>query len=203
MFIMKLDIKIVQQNENHDCQVATMKMVTEFNDDNVSYEELEELLASYKLETGMHSQGPATVFLKLGYKVFFAHHDLELLQPEIESLTESNLKALEEFVEGLEEGSYQKAKLLLDIGFINFGGKYSTELPSLEDIDHHLSEGRPAVLSGVRNKGLHLDPSKGNGSHSILIIGKEGDNYLVNDPSPNSQGQYQISPKRLLHAWYN
>lgn len=181
-------------------------MILEFLKDPMSYDELLQELNLYMLDGGMHSQGPALFFRKRGYETFFAHHDLDMLDPFVENCTEKDVAKLEERLAGLEKNeknAYRIEKLTLDIDFIKNGGRYSSSLPKLEMIDGYLEKGLPVVLSGVRNKGLHLNPTAGNGNHSIVIVGKEADTYFVNDPSPKTSGEYSISRNRLLHAWYN
>lgn len=172
----------------------------------MSYDELLSALDPYLLDDGMHSQGPALFFRKRGYETFFAHHDLGMLDSSIENCTEKDVAKLEERLASLERNEknvYQIEKLTLDIEFIKNGGHYSSSLPKLTMIDDYLDKGLPVVLSGVRNKGLHLNPTAGNGNHSIVIVGKEDDIYFVNDPSPKTDGEYSIHRDRLLHAWYN
>ena len=204
---MKLNVPLIQQREgSYHCQVATTLMILEFLGEPLSYDELLQELDSYMLEGGMHSQGPALFFVQKGYKTLFAHHDLDMLDPSIENCTEKDVAKLESKLAELEvneKNGYRIEKLKLDIEFIKNGGMYSSKLPSLQLVDEFLEKGIPVVLSGVRNKGLHLNPIAGNGNHSIVIVGKEDDSYLINDPSPKTDGEYRISSDRLLHAWYN
>ena len=204
---MNLNIPLIQQREgSYHCQVATTLMILEFLGEPLSYDELLKQLDPYMVEGGMHSQGPALLFVKKGYKTLFAHHDLDMLDPSIENCTEKDLAKLESKLAELEvneKNAYRIEKLKLDIEFIKNGGLYSSKLPNLQMVDEYLEKGIPVVLSGVRNKGLHLNPTAGPGNHSIVITGKEEDFYLVNDPSPKTKGEYNISSDRLLHAWYN
>ena len=170
------------------------------------YDDLLQALDPYMQDGGMHSQGPALFFRRRGYETFFTHHDLDMLDPSIENCTEKDVAKLEACLAGLEKNEknqYRIKKLTLDIEFIKQGGRYSSSLPKLELIDEYLKKEMPVVLSGVRNKGLHLNPIAGNGNHSIVVVGKEGDSYFVNDPSPKTAGEYSIHKDRLLHAWYN
>lgn len=204
---MKIEVPYTKQREgSYHCQVATTLMILEFFNDGMTYDELLKELDPYMVEEGMHSQGPATFFLKRGYTSFFGHHDLDMLVPNIENCTEKDVEKLETQLASLEENEkneYQIQKLALDIAFIKGGGLYSSFLPKLDAIDEYLSKGVPVVLSGVRNKGLHLKPTAGLGNHSIVITGTEGDIYFVNDPSPRTEGQYSIHRDRLQHAWYS
>lgn len=204
---MKLDVPYIQQPaDSHHCQAATALMVLKFFNNDITHEELLQSLDPYTIEGGMHSQGPAIFFRNQGYKTFFSHHDLEVLDSTIENLTDKDVNVLKGRLSEIkqnEEGQYRITKLELDIKYIEKGGLYSTCLPKLEDIDKHLHEEKPVILSGVRNKGLHLNPNGHRSNHSIIITGVEEDCYHVNDPSPKTSGQYTISKDRLLHAWYN
>lgn len=197
---------IYQKPGSFHCQLATSLMVLKYFKDEMNYEDLEIILKEYMLDGGMHSQGPAQFFADRGYDVFFAHHDLQMLIPEIENCTEKDIEKFKKRLLELEDNQdnqYQIEKIKLDIKLMESGVKYSTRLPKLSDIDDYLNKNIPVVLSAVRNKGLHLRPGAGQGNHAIVITGKENDEYFVNDPSPNSEGQYKISSDRLLHAWYN
>ena len=204
---MKLDIPLIQQREgSYHCQVATLLMILHYFDDKLSYDELLADLDPYLQDGGMHNQGPATYMSKRGYKTFFAHHDLDMLSPDIENKTEKDIAlfetALDETPED-EKNAYRRTKLTLDIEYMRTGGSYSSALPTLDIVERYLNKDIPVILGAVRNKGLHLKPTAGQGNHAIVLTGYEGNTYFLNDPSPNSEGQYSISKERLLHAWYN
>lgn len=204
---MKLEVPLIQQREgSYHCQVATLLMVLQYFGDNTSYDELLEELAPYLLSGGMHNQGAAIFMCKRGYRTFFAHHDLGVLSPDIENISEKDIEILEKALAETpedEKNAYRREKLLLDIEYIKSGGLYSSKLPNFSLVDGYLEKGIPVIFGAVRNKGLHLKPATGEGNHAIVITGKEGESYFINDPSPNSPGQYTISKNRLLHAWYN
>lgn len=203
---MNLKVPLIQQRSGSHCQIATTLMILEFFNDPMSYDEVVKVLEPYMVDNGMHSQGPVLFFRQRGYQTFFAHHDLDMLDPSIENCTEEDLSKLEKCLESLESNelnAYRIKKLSLDIEYIKNDGKYSSKLPSLQMVDEYLVQNIPVVLSGVRNKGLHLNATGSNGNHAIIIIGKEGSGYIVNDPSPRTSGEYHISNDRLLHAWYN
>jgi hypothetical protein len=204
---MKLDVPHIQQREgSYHCQVATLLMVLNFFDDMVTYDELLVDLGPYMQDGGMHNQGPAMYMAKRGYHTLFAHHDLGMLSPEIENKTEKDLALFEEVLAGLpddEKNEYRRTKLQFDIEYMRAGGMYSSKLPDFALVDEYLEKGIPVILGAVKNKGLHLKPTAGEGNHAIVIIGKKDNSYWINDPSPNSPGQYSLAADRLLHAWYN
>lgn len=204
---MRLEVPLIQQRAgSYHCQVATLLMALHYFNDKLEYDELLKELEPYLLDGGMHNQGAAIFMSKRGYKTLFTHHDLGVLSPDIENKTESDLslfeKALAETPDD-EKNAYRKEKLVLDIEYMKTGGAYSSALPTLTLIDEHLDKEIPVILGAVRNKALHLKPTAGEGNHAIVITGKEGDFYFINDPSPNSPGQYSLHKDRLLHAWYN
>lgn len=181
-------------------------MVLHYFDDKLEYDALLNELQPYFVDGGMHNQGAAIFMSKRGYKTFFAHHDLGVLSSDIENKTDKDLSLFEKaFAETPEDEKnlYRKEKLALDIEYMRTGGLYSSALPSLELVDEYLHKDIPVILGAVRNKGLHLRPTAGQGNHAIVITGKEDDFYFINDPSPHSPGQYSLHKDRLLHAWYN
>lgn len=202
----QLTVPLIQvPRGSKNCQIGTTLMLLAFYNDPMSYEELVSVLKPYMIEGGMHSQGPALFFTKRNYQTFFAHHDLGVLTPPIENYTEKDIATLEAYlseIEKTDKNAYQIEKLTLDISYIKSGGRYSTRLPDLDTVDRYLHEGIPVAL-GVRYKALHLLPTAGNANHSIIVTGKNRGEYLVNDPDPQTGGEYKISRDRLLHAWYN
>jgi len=181
-------------------------MVLEYYEDHIEYDELLKALEPYVQENGLHNQGAGIFMRERGYNTLFAHHDLGVLSPEIENITEKDIDRLKEVFEAIpndEQNAYRREKLALDIRYIEAGGFYSTTFPTLELVDGYLAQNIPVILGAVRNKGLHLNPTAGDGNHAIMVVGKEGDYYHVNDPSPNSEREYKIHKDRLLHAWYN
>lgn len=204
---MKLKVPLIQQKAgSYHCQVATLLMVLHYFNDELEYDELLKELDPYLLDGGMHNQGAAIFMSKRGYKTLLAHHDLGVLSPDLENKTETDLSSFEKALAETpddDKNSYRKEKLTLDIEYIKTGGKYSSTLPDLDLVDEYLNREIPVILGAVRNKGLHLKPAAGEGNHAIVIIGKEKDSYFINDPSPNSPGQYSLHKDRLLHAWYN
>jgi len=203
----KLEVPLIQQRTgSYHCQVATLLMVLHYFNDKLEYDELLTELDPYLLDGGMHNQGAAIFMSRRGYKTLFAHHDLGMLSPNIENKTGSDLALFEEALTQTpddEMNAYRREKLALDIEYIKTGGMYSSALPDLELVDEYLSKGIPVILGAVRNKGLHLKSATGEGNHAVVIIGKEDNLYLINDPSPNSPGHYPLHKDRLLHAWYN
>jgi len=172
----------------------------------MEYDELLKELDPYLLEGGMHNQGAAIYMSKRGYKTLFAHHDVGVLSPDLENKTEKDLSLFERALSETpddEKNAYRRQKLALDIEYMKTGGLYSSTLPDFELIDGYLEKGVPVILGALKNKALHLRPAAGEANHAIVVTGKEDDTYLINDPSPNSPGQYSIHKSRLLHAWYN
>ncbi len=203
---MKLNIPIIRQTPKSDeCLVANLTMVLRFLGDNIEYKEVIELMNPYKLKQGYDNQGAAIVALDRGYNTFFAYHDLQVISPEIENVTEKDLERIQKNYESIpnnEENLYRRRKLLGDINIIKRGGKYSTALPTLEGVDEFLQKGMPVILS-VRNRGIFLRPNGGMGNHAITITGKEGDHYFFNNSQPIEEPVSIVSRDRLLHAWYN
>ncbi len=68
---------------------------------------------------------------------------------------------------------------------------------SLQDIDDLLTEGR---LVSVTLDGTVLDGGFGNADHSVLVIGKDGDDYIVHNPGPPAKAERLISRDLLWQA---
>ena len=201
----KLKVPLIQQQKgSYHCQIATCLMIMEFYGDKIPYEELVEKMGPYLLETGMDREGISTFLVKRGYDVLSMHRDLNVIDNSIENSTEKDLEKLKTALQELpinEVNKYQREKLALDIEYIKAGGKLSYSLANLETIDSYLGKNIPVVL-GVRNNALHLNPGNKN-NHSIVVIGKENNDYILNDPSPKTQGEYKVNKDILLQAWYS
>lgn len=203
---MKLDIPLIQQREDSfHCQVAALLMTLRHFGDTMDYDELLSELQPYVLDTGMHSQGIMIYLRKRGYNTVFRHHDLGVVSLATENLTEKDLVIFKKEYEEVpddEKNKYRKTKLALDIEYMELGGLYSNVLPKLDLIKEYIEKGIPVTL-GVKNKGIRLRPVADEGNHAIVITGYDDNSFFVNDPAPKSDGQYQLSYDRLLHAWYS
>ncbi len=201
----KLKVPLIQQQKgSYHCQIATCLMIMEFYGDKIPYEKLVEKMTPYLLETGMNREGVSTFLVKRGYEVLSMHRDLNLIDNSIENATEKDIEKLKTFLQQLsttEATKYQREKLALDIEYIKAGGKLCYSLANLETIDSYLGKNIPVVL-GVRNNALHLNPGNKN-NHSVVVIGKENNNYILNDPSPKTKGEYKVNKDILLQAWYS
>ena len=202
---LKLKVPLIQQQKGtYHCQIATCLMVMAYFGDEIPYEELVKEMSPYLLDTGMNREGIATFLVKRGCDVLSIHRDLNLIDEAIENSTEKDIQKLKKFLEQLpvnETTKYQRDKLTLEIQYIEAGGKLSYSLSNLETVDSYLERKIPVVL-GVRNNALHLNPGNKN-NHSIVVIGKEDSNYIINDPSPKTEGEYKVNKDILLQAWYS
>jgi hypothetical protein len=71
------------------------------------------------------------------------------------------------------------------------------------DLDAQLAAGHMVVLSGnprdyQKDLGLHYGKGGGiyDGGHFITVVGKDGDNYVVNDPATHG-GSMTLTPKQM------
>ena len=188
------------------CQVSTALMVMEYLGDARDKAETESELGAFEpyVRTGKerHSQGVAIWLAGQGYDVRFAHHDLSVLDADMLGLTEKDADVLRRKLEEIpdtDENAFRRKKIGLDLQVIDAGVRYSTSLLDLEFVDEQLARDVPVVLTAVRHNALYPDPTD-RSNHAIVVIGKEGDEYLYNDC--NRDEAVRIGANQLLQAWY-
>jgi len=168
---------------------------------------LSELLKQIKVyeKLGAYEADMGRIVLKYGFKAFFSHHNSWILNRATENLSEKDIKKLENYLKEIKKGKYKyplrKAReIKKDIEYIKKGGKFSTKVPSLTLIDAYLKKKIPVIIT-FSNNSLRGEPDNKMG-HCMVVTGKEGDNYIVNDPSTKYPKSYTINKDKLLHAWY-
>ncbi len=195
-----------QEPDSNDCQTMCVQMILHYYGDMASLDEIMLGLQPYMVEkTGMHSEGPAIWLAKRGYDVQFIVHDYDLMDRQIKGVTDKDVEKLKAKLAKIteradERDKYRLEKLPLLIELINAGVKFSSDIPTLKVIDDLLSQQVPVKI-GVDARVLRTDPWR-KGGHSVVVVGKDGADYILNDPSPNSEGNYSIGPNQLLMAWY-
>ncbi len=179
-------------------------MVMEYFGDKVSFNELLKHVKVYKrLGTWIADDGK--IALKYGYKVFFSHHNSKLLNKETENLTEKDVNKLEKYLKEIKGGKYKKPSLKKgeikkDIEFIQAGGKFSTKVPPLSTIDKYLKKKIPVIVV-LNNKSWKGEPDN-ESNHCVVVVGKEKNHYMINNPLPEYKKPYRMDRDKFLHAWY-
>jgi len=201
---MRLDVpQILQEKNSTNCQAVCVQMILHYYHDMVTMEEIANGLKPYLIhESGMHSQGPAIWLAERGYDVTYIAHDLGVIDRDIEHVSEKDVGKLRDKLTEIPEepGHYRREKLELDIKVIEAGAKYSNDIPDLS-LFNGLLEQKIPIKIGVRGSGLQASPHK-DSNHSVVVVGKEGSKYVINDPNPYYGPQYIIEGKQLLMAWY-
>lgn len=200
--LLKVPMRKQKKGSVHCC-IVCLQMIMEYFGDKASFNELLNQIKLYRKGTWLADGGK--VALKYGYKAFFSHHDSDVLTKETENLTEKDLAKLEKHLKNIKNGKYKKPRIKAreirkDIEFIKIGGKYSTKVPTLNLIDSYLKRKIPVIVV-VKNKSWKGEPDN-KSSHCIVLVGKEGNHYIVNNPLPQYKKLYKVEKNKLLHAWY-
>ncbi len=199
--ILKVPTRKQKKNSLH-CGVACLQMVMEFFGDKISYNDLVKQLKVYKGK-GIYTTDLGILAMKYSYNTLVVYNKSEVLDKTTENLTEKDIRKLNRYLKKLKESKKPFRRILQikkDTEFIEAGGKYSTKLPNLDLINKHLKKRFPVIVC-LNNRALRSDPDR-KSNHFVVVIGKEGNYYIVNDPSTNAKDQYKIERDKLLQAWY-
>lgn len=128
--------------------------------------------------------------------------------------------------EAIDSGDVDPAKLVRSVRFLMTGSRNEHDLTGLQqiekaahemgfetsaveslfDLDAQLAAGRLVVLAGNPKdyqKDLGLRYGKGgtiyNGGHFITVVGKQGDDYIVNDPA--THGGSMVLTREQISAY--
>lgn len=194
------------QPTNHSCSVTALAVLLSHYGENVSPEDLLALMPTNKDEQGDEigyiNQDLATFCVKRGYDVSIYSSDFQILDLSWTGLDNSGLSKKLESIKFKRDSVpilgevWARRYINSYIGFINAGGKLKVQsFIGSTLIDELLSSGPilPAVMPGVLysngrsiNIGLRQaeqDDIDGQlSTHSIVVYGKAGDDYLVADP---------------------
>ncbi len=199
-----LDVPIIHQPDGSlECSIAALKMVMDYNNDVVPYQTLVSELSEWINEEERHIQGAGIYLARRGYEVWFTHHDPGVIDKTIENSTEIDKPKLVSKLSIIPQNdstAYRRKKLSLDIAYIEAGGHYANTIPALDVIDLNLHKKLPTIIC-VKIKVWSSNPEKRN-NHSVVVVGKENDDYIINDPSPKVSSPYKINKNKLLMAWY-
>jgi len=199
----RLKIKLIKQPpESDDCLRCCALMVFRYYKDNITKKEVWQKLHVYKKYSGLYGatfSDAARVALEIGYKATTLHYDWQWWNQDVVRASKHSKK---ELIDALKRLKLKKRKWAIrkkvekTIDFVRMGGKYKFKYPRLENIDLFLKKNIPVILS-VRAEELYQDP-KEDYPHAILIIGKQGNNYLLNDPY---LALSKISAEELYYSW--
>ena len=192
-----------QPENSIECSIASVKMIMDYQSDDIAYTNLVEDLSPWINESERHLEGVVLFLAKRKYDVSFIQHDLNVIDKTLDGVTE---KAKEKFVKALkhtpknDKTYFRRKKLELAISCIEAGGNYSTAIPTFDLLDSNLQKGIPTII-GIKLRIWNSDPTNGN-NHSVVVTGKEGQEYIINDPGFTFTEPYKIKQEKLLMAWY-
>jgi len=197
-----LFVPLIQQTDDFDCSIAALKMVMDYWNDPVPQPKLKQDLSEWINKEERHIQGAAIYLAKRGYEVWFTHHDPGVIDKTTENINESEKEKLSEVLKNSSEktSDFRKKKVQLDIEYTESGGHYSTSIPTLDTLDANIKNGIPIIIC-VNVRVWSSNPNA-NTNHYVVVIGKENDDYIVNDPSPKVKNSYKVNENKLLMAWY-
>lgn len=83
-----------------------------------------------------------------------------------------------------------------EVAFLKKGGSFKFEHPTLDIIDSYLQKNLPIIIA-IRAEHLYRSP-KENYPHSIVVVGKDTNDYLIKDPYLALE---KVKQEELLYAW--
>ncbi len=190
-----LDVPIIYQpDDSLECSVAAMQMIMHYWGDIVDYKALVRDLSEWVNEKERHLQGIGIYLARRGYEVRLHHHDASVIDENIENLTETGISRLVKRLSAIpdkDETQFRRRKIALDIKFIESGGKYSNKIPTLALIDSSL-ENKIPVMVCIKLQIWKSNPNIRN-NHYVIVVGRDGDEYIINDPSSKMTSPYRAS----------
>ena len=193
-----------QKKKSLHCCIVCLQMVMEYFGTKVSLEELLKQIKLYKnIGTWLADEGK--IALKYGFNTFFCYHNSYILDKDTENLSEKDINKLRKYLKDIKQKKYKepgfkKREIRKNIEYIELGGKFSTKVPNLDLINRFLKKRIPVIVA-LNTNSLDGKPDKRSG-HCIVIIGKEGNEYVINDPRLEFLKPYKINKDKLVQAWY-
>ena len=193
-----------QKKKSLHCCIVCLQMVMEYFGTKVSLEELLKQIKLYKnIGTWLADEGK--IALKYGFNTFFCYHNSYILDKDTENLSEKDIDKLKKYLKDIKrkkykEPGFKKREIRKNIEYIELGGKFSTKVPNLDLINRFLKRRVPVIVALSTNS-LDGKPDKRSG-HCIVIVGKEGNKYVINDPRLEFLKPYKINKDKLVQAWY-
>ncbi len=200
---MKLSVPLVRQHpESDDCLRCCGLMVLRYFGVKISQQQLWKKLYVYKKGSGLlggYMQDLGRIVQETGLKATIYHYDWSWWNKEMVKAVDKDSKALILALEKLKKTKTKPSDQKIiqkEIEFVKAGGRFRFEIPELNRIDKFLTRKVPVIIT-VRAEVLYHDP-KENYNHAIVVVGKEKDNYLINDPYLPVK---KVAAKELYVAW--
>lgn len=191
------EIKFYSNHEdNHHCSQAVFRsLFNYFFDENLSWDEIDRIAKT------IPGKGSWTLFAHTE----LAKRGIEIINIELfdyKQYGEEGISYLEKNFDAETVTYYlEKSNLALvtsnDIEFFLSIVKHETRKATLEDIDSFLDDG---YLVGAEINSRILNKREGFSLHYVLIIGREDDYYIINDPGFPPIEQRNVSREEFLEA---
>ncbi len=205
MDISPLPIELARQDpKSDDCLRACALMVFKYFNDPIGKDELWKRLHTYKKHSGLrggYHQDLGILALKKNYHAEIHHYDYSWWNEDTVSANSKSVKTLIANLKVLKKDKTDwgdKINISKDIKFAKAGGKFIVKLPNLSFIDEYLIKRIPIFL--IVREALFYHNPKSDYMHSILVVGKVGNEYIVRDPL---YAVDKIHKDELLYAWTN
>jgi uncharacterized protein YvpB len=205
MDIKHISIPLIRQDPgSDDCLRACAYMAFRYFGDDISKDEVWRKIHVYKKHSGLrggYHQDLGVLALRKNYEATIFHYDYGWWNEDTAQASKKSDKMLISKLKGLKKEKSEwgdKLSIGKDIKFIKAGGKYNFQLPALKTIDEFLIKRVPVFL--IVSEALFYHNPKLGYMHSILIVGKRSNNYIVRDPL---YAVKQIEAEELLYCWSN
>jgi len=203
MDIPPLDIPLVRQEpKSEDDLRCCAQMVFSYFKDETTKEKVRKSIHVYMKHSGLvrsYFQDLGRFALKKGYKAIIFHYDWKWWNTDIlNSMSKSKkafTKALSELKKEKKEWADKKI-VQKEIAYINEGGIFKFEMPTLDNIDNFLIQRIPVFIT-VCAEDFYKSPNE-KFTHAILVTGVSGESHTILDPY---LAVSEINSKELLYSW--
>lgn len=149
--------------------------------------------------TGAFMQDLGILLINKGFEVTIHHYDWSWWNKETQEGYKKGPKHLLGTLKLLksEKTKWAYKKVVdKDIQFVKLGGKFDFTLPTTQTLDAQLAQQIPPVVL-VQAESFYHQP-KEEYTHSIIVTGRENQDYLINDPL---YAVAQVSHDELFLSW--
>ena len=182
-----MDIPLVRQNPKSDDRLRCCAlMLFNYYGNRVSREEIWRRLHVYKKHSGLWGAYLCDLgkfATKKGFSSTIFLYDWHFWNQESADACQKSAKACVASLTDLKKekvGWGDQKVITKEINYVNAGGKFIFDFPSLTTVDGFIQKNVPVIVN-VWGQDVYKN-HKENYIHSILVVGKVGNNYLVRDP---------------------
>lgn len=197
------EIKLIRQTPKSDDSLrCCAQMIFHFFGESLKKEIIWKRLHSYRKFSGLEGSfltDLGLLSIKLGFKPIIYHFDWHWWNKTSFDADKKSNKALITTLKELkkDKGLWADKKIIdKEIKFLEKEGKIISEVPRTELIDNYLIQNIPVILNICPQD--FYQSSKEDYRHSILVVGKKENLYLIKDPL---MGLEEIDKEQLLVSW--